>query len=357
MTVFTRSLEGGGAERVAYLLANEFARSGVGVDLVLQFATGPYLDAVDPSVRILEIGRRLRWSVPWLIRYLRTYRPKAVLGLLTENNVAILLGALLSSYKGRIVVSERNSLRQRRYIPPWIVRPVVRYLYPRADRVVALTNEMADELVALGLHRSKVTVIPNPVSVEHVLAQGGQALDHAFFNAGVPVLVAVGRLVAQKDYPTMLQAAFLLSLDLDFRLLVLGEGEERLRLQQLTDQLGLQGVVDFPGFKSPPWPWMARSDLLVLSSTFEGWGNVVAEALALGLRVVSTDCPTGPREILDDGRFGTLVPVRDPRALADGIISTLAAPKEPERLRRRAREWETERVANMYLELLGVVEC
>ena len=231
----------------------------------------------------------------------------------------------------------------------------MRLLYLRADRVVAVSQQLANDLVMqLDLPAQKVVAIPNPVPVEEIRRMSMVPVSHRFFSEGVPVLMAVGRLHSVKDYPTLLRAVADLRERKDVRLIVLGEGPSRPELEALVEALGMSEVVDRPGFVSPPWPWMARADVLALSSRTEGWPNVLAEALVLGVLVVATYCPTGPGYILDGGRFGRLVPVGDIAAMSAALEYSLDNPPDVGALRRRSEEWSSERVLQAYLSCINL---
>jgi glycosyltransferase involved in cell wall biosynthesis len=278
---------------------------------------------------------------------------------MTGENIVAIIAAALSGWRGQLVVSERTSLQrtlaETGFWRSWILWGLMRLLYRRADRVVAVSQQLANDMVTqLDLPAQKVVAIPNPVPIEEIRRMSMVPVSHRFFSEGVPVLMAVGRLHSVKDYPTLVQAVADLRERRDVRLIVLGEGPARSELEALVKSLGLSEVVDLPGFVSPPWPWMARADVLALSSRAEGWPNVLAEALALGVPVVSTDCPTGPREILDGGKFGRLVPVGDVGKMSAAIEATLDNPPDGGALRRRAEEWSPGRVLQAYLSCINL---
>ena len=355
--IFIHSFQGGGAERVAVTLANSIIKHGCHVQVVVQTKDGPWREKLDPRTEVLVLGGRARGLPFKMGNYLRCYRPMAVISFMTGFNIVAIIAAALSGWRGRLIVSERTSLQEtwRKCGPwwSWVLWGVMRSLYRRADLIVAVSQQLANDLVMeLNLLAEKVVAIPNPLSVEEIRGAAMDPVSHRFFSEGVPVLIAVGRLYPQKDFPTLIRAVADLRERRDVRLIVLGEGPARSELEALVKSLGLSDVVDLPGFVSPPWPWMARADVFALSSWAEGWPNVLAEALALGVPVVATDCPTGPREILDGGRFGRLVPVGDVSAMSAAIEAMLDDPPDRAILRGRADEWSTERVIDAYLSCL-----
>ena len=361
VAVFIPTLETGGAERVALNLAQGFVESGRHVELVLGRRVGDLLDDVDPRVGVRDLDA---WGgpalVPALARYLRSAAPSALLSHLDVANVAALLGREISRSRTKVVVCTHTPVTAQvehagRLQDRWVARGL-RWLYPRADGVVAVSEGVAADLAAVArLPRSRVRVIHNPIVSQEMLANARKHVDHPWLADGnTPVLVAAGRLNAQKDYPTLLRGFRRARTERVLRLLILGEGEERTRLEQLARELELADDVQFRGVVGNPYPFIARASLLVLSSALEGFGNVLVEALACGTPVVSTDCPSGPAEILGGGRYGRLVPVGDANALGQAMLATLDDPPERNLLRARGRRFDTETAVERYRELLGI---
>lgn len=323
IAIFLPSLRGGGAERVMLTLANGFADMGHRVDLVLTRAEGPYLSEVSPSVRIVDLNKsRVLSSLLPLVSYLRRERPYAMLSALNHANVVAIVAKALSRVKMRLVISERNSLESIR--GGGLFR-LMRIFYPYADGVVAVSQGLVTEMVTeLGLRTDRVTAIANPVDVESIRQKALERPIHPWLNPGEPpVLLAVGRLNAQKDYPGLLEAFVKLRAKQRARLVVLGEGSLRQELEQLIVSMGLSDSVALLGFQSNPFGWMAACSVYVMSSRYEGFPNSLVQAMACGARVVSTDCPTGPNEILEGGRWGQLVPVGDAVALSKALAVAL----------------------------------
>jgi glycosyltransferase involved in cell wall biosynthesis len=238
----------------------------------------------------------------------------------------------------------------------------MRRTYAQAEAIVAVSNGVADDLARLtGLPRERVRTVYNPVVGPELARLAAEPVDHPWFRPGQssPVVLGAGRLSGQKDFPTLVRAFARLRATMPARLVILGSAstpeltaKRAGELRALAAEKGLVEEVDLPGFVPNPYAYMARSALFVLSSAFEGFGNVLVEAMATGCPVVSTDCPSGPAEILDGGRHGPLVPVGDDAALAAAMARTLAAPPDPAALRRRAAEFTPERATDAYLEAL-----
>jgi glycosyltransferase involved in cell wall biosynthesis len=233
---------------------------------------------------------------------------------------------------------------------------LARIFYPTARAVIAVSQGVADDLARLiGPGRARLVVIPNPVVTPDLLRLAGEAPDHPWLGPGQPpVILAAGRLAPQKDYPTLIRAFAALVEGQDMRLIILGEGPERPALEALVGDLGLSGRVDLPGFRGNPFAYMAKARLFVLSSAWEGLPGVLIQAMACGTPVVSTDCPSGPREILVEGRLGPLVPVGDIAALAEAMARTLDRTPESEVLQARAADFGLATVTQLYLDVLGI---
>jgi glycosyltransferase involved in cell wall biosynthesis len=235
-----------------------------------------------------------------------------------------------------------------------IVRRLVASAYPHADAIVAISPDIAADLAATaGVARNRIAVIGNPVDREGIERAAAAPVEHPWLQPGQPpVVLAVGKLKKQKDFPTLIRAFARVLHQRPARLIVLGEGEERARLQAMVTRMGLSDVVSMPGFVTNPYCWMARASVFVLSSAWEGLSNALLEALACGCPAVSTDCPSGPRNVLANGTFGPLVPVGDDTAMAEAILSLLAEPPAAERLRDRVRAFALDRSTERYLEVL-----
>jgi glycosyltransferase involved in cell wall biosynthesis len=234
---------------------------------------------------------------------------------------------------------------------------MMRRLYPKADRIVAVSQGVADDLISLlNLPHEKVTVIYNPIVTPELFEQAKQPVSCSWFEQNrLPVILAVGRLTKAKDYPTLFRAFSLVRQVRPAKLLVLGEGEERSNLERLAIELGIQNDVSMSGFVDNPFAFMAKASVFVLSSAWEGLPTVLIEALSCGCPVVATDCRSGPREILDNGRYGRLVPVGDHEALAKAILETLDNPDFPaDRQTRlqRAMEFSVDAAVDKYLKVL-----
>lgn len=386
---FAPSPVGGGVARVMMNLASAFVERGYHVDLLVPRVQGPYLQRLPAEVTVIPLTltykgvaqiRRMLVEyhgvkalgvagalvgasryLPALMQYLRQQAPDALLSAKTAPNLAALWARRLTGVATRIVVSEHTNFSQEvlQHMHKWhwqwrFMSTVIHNLYPWADAMVAVSHGVADDLaMSAKLSRQAMTTIYNPVvtSSLHDLAQA--PLAHPWFAPGSPpVIVAAGRLAVQKDFPTLLRAVARVRAVRDVRLMILGEGKERAMLQSLVRALGMSAHVDLPGFVDNPFAYMARAAMFVLSSAFEGLANVLIEAMACGCPVVSTDCPSGPQEVLAGGRYGLLVPVGDDAALAQAIHATLDTVPDRHKLRARAVTFSVEQIADEYLKVM-----
>lgn len=355
VAIYVPSLRGGGTERVMVTLANGFVDRSLKVDLVLAQAEGPYLPAVDARVRIVDLkSHRVLVSLPGLVRYLRLTRPRSMLAAMHHANVIAILARLMSGVPTHVVVAERSTLSSisMQSINLWrrLVLRLAGLTYRLADGVTAVSNGSADALAdVIGLPRERIQVIYNPIDVEQIRARSLEPIDHPWLEPGQPpVILAVGRLAEAKDYPTLIRAFARLRQQRFVRLVILGEGELRAQLETQIQAAGLTEDVALPGFAENPFSWMRRASVFVLSSAWEGLPNVLMQAMACGTSVVSTDCQSGPAEILENGRWGLLVPVGDDAALASAMAEALDDPAPPD-VQKRAEMFESETAITSYL--------
>lgn len=358
LAIFVPSLRGGGAERAMLKLAAALARSGVSLDLVLANAVGAYVDAVPEHVSVVDLraGRTLA-SVPRLAAYLRRTRPTVLLSSLDYANIVATWARSLSGTRPRHVLNEQNTLSQvaaqATHRRDRLVPVLARRTYPRAAAIAAVSRGVAQDLVeVIGIPGDKVRVIHNPVITPDLIARSREPLeDDWFMPQSVPVILAVGRLDPQKDYSALLEAFAALRSRRPARLMILGEGPLRGDLEAQAAELEIGDDVRLPGFVENPFAYMRSCAVYAMSSRFEGLPTVLIEALASGARIVSTDCPSGPFEILDGGRHGRLVPIGDIPALAQALTEALDDPS-PRPGPDSWRPYELDTVVRQYHRLL-----
>jgi len=352
------SLEVGGTQRVMLNLMDGFVKKGIAVDAVVVKAKGLFLEKLPDQVNLVDLSaKRALSSIPALIKYLRSYRPDAVFSGLTHINTVAIISRLLSNTSPRLVVSERSNLTQKRQhaVRFWDKHAdfFINILYPLADAVVTVSRDAATDIIkTTNLDPKKVVMIYNPVPVDAIRKLSLLKISPQFENISTPLILAVGRLSPAKDYPTLIKAFTILRERVKALLMIIGEGEERSSIEKLIMSSPYSEDIRLLGEVENPYPYMARSNVFVLSSAWEGFVNVLVEALACGATVVASDCPSSPKEILDNGKFGRLVPVGDAPAFADAIEYALNNPSPAEQSIARARVFSEEEAVNNYLKVL-----
>ena len=359
---YTRSLHNGGVDRVVFNLAEEFVARGFVVSVVVDFDNiySPFRNLLPAGVRyeVLEargpVARLLK-----LRRLIRRERPRAVMcASFGFPNIFAVLVRLVAGVDFHLMLTEHCFPSVDRAAPkPWQSRywffPIAHFAYPHADSIVAVSEGTGDDLArVINIDRDRVQCIYNPLVSEALLDQSRRPAAHRWLvDPGVPVVIAVGRLEAQKNFALLIRAFGRVAASRDCRLLILGDGSERAMLTALVASLGLADRIEMPGFAPNPHAHVARAAVLVLSSDFESLANVVIEAMAVGTPVIATDCPSGPSEALGEGRYGRLVAVGDEAGLAAAIEDSLdeRAPPVPAAW---LDQFSTRRVADRYLELM-----
>lgn len=358
ITFFMGALHGGGAEKaVVNLLKGLAQRDEFDLDLVLATLEGPYLDQIPKEVRIVDLntGRVVTAILP-LMNYLKQNRPWALIGNMGHVNSIATIAKELSRIETRLLLVEQNTLSANKsdLLRSRLIPSFMKWLYPRANAVAGVSAGVARDLEnQLGLGKETVEVLNNPVVNEDLVAQRQAELDHPWFTKDAPpVFLAVGRLNPQKDFPNLLNAFAQVRKKKNARLIILGEGQERQKLERIVNDLNLSEDILMPGFVKNPYAYMRRASCFVLSSREEGLPTVLIESMACGCPVVATECPSGPDEILDNGIYGLLVPIEDSTALSVAMLKTLENPIKAELLMQRANEYSTKKVVSDYLSLL-----
>lgn len=359
LSILLPDLCSGGAERVCVNLANALYQRGYAVDMVLLKAEGALLGALDQGVRVVDLKvHRVRWALLPLVSYLRRERPAALLANMWPLTLNAVWARALARVPARLILAEHTTWSQSELLARptvgWQVRHTMHRFFPGADGIVAVSRGAADDLARFAdLQRSSINVIYNPVvDTAKPPISSLPAVPTGWCQGSHQRLLAVGTLKTIKDYATLLEAVAMLRRTVDARLLILGEGECRAELEAHARHFGIDGEVFMPGFVVDPAPYYRHAHLHVLSSTGEGLPTVLIEALAAGTPVVSTDCPSGPREILADGQFGRLVPVGDAAALATAMAESLATTHDRATLMGRAQHFSIDRAVDQYLALL-----
>ncbi len=362
ITIFISFSGEGGVERMVCNLISEFVRLGHPLDLLLIKARGKHLEQLPKEANIIKLGSDHTALTFWpLVRYLRQHKPKTLLVAKHRAIIVALLARMIAGVNTRIVGRLGTNLSQalegKSRLRRWLWHVQMRKLYPKADLIVPVSEGVQQDVAKItGLGPDKLQVIRNPVITPQMMTLADEPIDHPWFTAGQPpVILGAGRFTRQKDFVTLIKAFARARQQLECRLVILGAGGLQPRYEQLADELGIRGDFSLPGFAHNPYPYMKRAALFVLSSAWEGSPNVLSEALALGTPVVATDCPSGPREVLQDGKIAPLVAVGDFAAMARAIVEVLRAPPAKTRLQAAVAEYTVEISAQRYLSALGIL--
>jgi len=344
-------------------LANAIAARGFTVDMVVAAARGPYLKELSPAVRLVDLrAERVVSALMPLIRYLCSERPVAMLSAMSHANTIALVARGLSGVSTRVVVSERGTIsgeyKLAKGVIPHLIYKLLPAIYRTADGICTVSEGASLDLAKFArIPVHKISTIYNPFDLKLIENRAQQPLVHPWFLTGQPpVIMAIGRLNEAKDFPVLIRAFSRLRESHTARLLILGEGEMRPSLEEQVAECGLsQDELQMPGFVDNPYAYLARCALFVLSSRREGLPGSLIEAMACGTPVISTDCPSGPVEILEKGRWGSLVSVGDEQGLAEAMAAMLDTPRDqlPD-VRQRAKDFDQERAVEAYLNILRV---
>lgn len=359
IAIFVKNLPIGGVQKVVVQLANGFVQRGLEVDLVVAKGGGAMAKLLEPAVNLVDLRVRRMWSAAsGLRRYIRQNSPDALLSAGIQENVLAVWGTAFLSTT-RLVLSVHTDMSQfAANAQVWyskVSSSGIRLFYGRADAIIAASKGIWQDLIATapGL-KHKSSVVYNPVVDESLRQLSREYVEHPWFSEGedIPVILGIGRMDPPKNFELLLRAVARVAKTREVRLCLIGDGIDRKRLESITRDLEIEDRVLFAGFERNPYKYMANASLLVMPSRFEGFGLVLVEAMACGCPVVSTDCPSGPREILEDGRWGRLVPLDDVDALAQAIEESLDSEEDPQVLRRRAEDFSVDRAVDGYLEIL-----
>lgn len=357
ISILLPDMRPGGAERLHLQLAEQWLHAGRAVDFVLRNANGELLAKVPKGAGIIDLNAdRVRNSLVPLARYLRNAHPSVLIAAMWPLTIIAPLAARMAGFRGRVAISEHSPLsiayRGKGKAHAAALRISAALGYRLADVRIGVSSGVADDMARIArLSRDRFDVVYNPAASGRVPEQKPARPDLLREVSG-PILLSVGTLKAVKRHDLLIDAFARLPRSLDATLCILGEGAQRASLERRIAELGLEGRVLLPGYVADPMPWYAHADQFVLSSDYEGFGNVIVEAMEHGVPVVSTDCPVGPAEILQGGQYGKLVPVGNADALAEAIEQSLSTLVDRNRLKARARDFDVGRVAQRYLDLL-----
>jgi glycosyltransferase involved in cell wall biosynthesis len=355
--IFPETLNDGGIGRYTINLAEALLHQGTLVDIFLTRPVDASIRQPPQQARVFVGSGSTKTSLGKLYTYLRQEKPDALITARTYVNFSSIVVKKLAGVSSKVIItlhtpSSLDDQDGKSHLKK-LYAQLACWLYPHADTIVAVSDAVAEDSARhFKLAKERIKVIYNPIVTPSLYSKSQEAFAHPFFPKGAPVILGLGRLVNVKDFATLIRAFGELRKTMSAKLLILGEGEERGRLEALVHELKLEADVSLPGFVSNPYPYIKAADILVSSSKFEGLPTVIVEALALGTPVVATDCPGGSREILQNGDYGQLVSTQNPTALAKAVMSTLTAVPDKAKLKERGQVFSMEASAQRYLELL-----
>ncbi len=387
IAILAGSLEGGGAEKALLRLAKAFSNKGCRIDFLI-FSKDPRsynlsnnirVIAVDPSplsvlfkyliqlplktsiivfIALIYKKRKKLRSLPNIINYLTTNSPDVFISSITAHDFIAMWAKYILKGKTQFVIRLANSVEWSKSSKDFLERQyqyLIRHWYPKADKIISVSQGLADEIAELsGVPDSDIHTINNPVDNRRINELASQEINDPWFkDDGPPIIISTARLHPQKDYPTLIKAFWILKEKIDARLLILGEGSEHDKIVKMIEAYGLQNYVRLLGYQKNPHAYVARADVFVLSSLWEGFSNSLIEALSCGTKIVSTNCKHGTKEILDSGKYGNIVPVGDPEALAESIYNCLQDKVDTSLLKKQAKNFDISVIANRYLKVIS----
>lgn len=356
---FPGDLNPGGIAHLMINLAKELVDRNIEVHFFLTKRKGSIEGELPAEIRVFRRGSSVKGTLLGLIQYIRQEKPVAIVSARDSLNAVNVLACKLSFTATKAITSvhvdfsnDNPARTAKGKIHRWSGLTLGRLLYRFSNEIIAVSNGVADNLAKrMYLDRRKITVIYNPTF--QMYNEVGTVADAFLEHFQKPVLIGVGRLTAQKGFDTLIQAfSFFKEKHKSGTLLILGEGEDREKLEAYAKELEIQDCVIMPGYLKRPAQYIKKADLFVFTSRWEGFGNVLVEALGVGAKIVSTDCKSGPAEILDNEKYGTLVPVDDPHALLKAIEMQLNKSIDKEMQISRAKDFSVDKIADKYLELI-----
>lgn len=357
MAILAPSLAGGGAERIAVNLSNHYAGKGIDVVLIVFSSNGPYRKQVNPMVRVLDLNTRIRSAFFRLFLALSDEKPDFVISVMRSSN--IVLGCVSYFLNIKSIYREANTMNAVLMMPffkRFFYKTLMKLSYRKSFKVIANSSDTKKDLLVNSIvSDDKIRVIGNPVLPENLEFLSNDKIDPLWLkDEECSLILNVGRLHIQKNQALLLRAfSKAYKENSTFRLLILGEGEELVRLNDLARSLNIDHVIKILPFTSNPYPFYKIADVFVLSSSWEGFGNVIVEAMACRTKVVSTNCPGGPKTILNNGEFGVLVECDNEDALALAIVKSLGSNDKAliESAYHRSLEFGIPYIASLYYEL------
>lgn len=360
ISIISLTLDGGGAEKVAVNLANYYSKTGYDVDLVLIKKVGPYLKLVSNNVNLVDLSSyNYFFSLLKLRSYLNKNNNNLFLSVIRSVNILIGLSSVGLKIKN-LTFREANTLDAIRKMKPFkrfIYKNLMRYSYFKANTIIANSYDTKQDLIDENIIKDeKSLVIVNPVLPLDYQELLQKESHHRWLDdKNLKVILSVGRLHEQKNYPFLIECfAELVKKHNNTRLLIVGEGKDKEKLQSQIDILGMHEFINIENFQSNIFPYYKKSTVFALSSQWEGFGNVIVEALSAGTPVVSTNCSGGPKMILENGKYGTLVDIGNKKAYVDALCDKLQNFNNSKdmKLIEYSKKFSVKYIANEYLKVM-----
>lgn len=368
---FLPTLEGAGTERNVVNLVNNLDRKKYIISLVLGKVKGVFISEILKDVLIIDLNASYTLRLFFkLIRYFHKEQPDIFVSAFPHINIVSIMARSFSKTKTKIVVTEQSITSllsttartfSRKLVARFFLPYLMRFIYPLAEAIICVSKGVGKDLLKIIHNSDKIRIIYNPIINKKIYKLAEEPIDHFWFsNLKIPIIIMVGRLTKAKDYPNLLRAFSLVTQKKPARLVILGEGLEEKKIKLFAHKLGLSDNILFLGFQRNPYKYMKKAKVFVLSSFHEGFGNVIVEAMACGTPVVSTNCKSGPSEIIEDGENGILVPVADQKALAKAILRVLDNPslayKFSEQGKKRVEHFSIEKSVKKYEEIFDKLQ-
>lgn len=363
IALYLPSMNGGGAEKVSSSLANFFITEGFKVDLLLTKKTGKFLKLLDDNVNIIELsGKRVALDIIPLLNYVRKSSPKVIISSMTHCNLILATVAVISKKDCKYVGTEHTNFSQaiynHSYFKKCLIKVLIKNLYTQLNGIVSVSSGVKSDLIThFPKLESKIEVIYNPFDLSFIHNEALKDCMHAWLqpNREYKTILSIGRLTYAKDYKNLIRAMTIVNKTLNARLIILGEGEMEEDLKNYILANHLSHIIHMAGFEANPFSYLSRADVYVLSSKHEGLPSSLIEALVCNTSIISTDCPSGPSEILQEGKWGKLVPVGDSEALSNAIINVLSEERLKVDTSNRAIDFSVSNIGNKYIEYIDKV--
>lgn len=357
VSILLPNLGGGGAEKVCINLSNFLIQNGWTVHFVLLQKKGAYVNIISKSIKIFCINKiRFRDSIFPLVSYFKKNKPQFIFVNMWPLTSIAVCSWILAGRKGKIFLVEHSvlsySILNVKFIKRLVLKLSIKITYPLANKVIGVSEGVIKDIISLvQIHRDKAIYIHNPLTIKNRVYIPKK--NPIFWEDCSFKILSVGRFTEEKNHKLLIKAFQILNKTINgAKLIILGDGYLHNETKEFVNDLGLENHIHLPGFVLDTEPFFTHADLFVLSSNVEGFGNVIVEALSFGVPVVSTNCPSGPSEILDGGKFGSLVPIKDAERLAEAIELNLCKEFDKDFLIKRSLDFSIDKKAQKYLDLL-----